>query len=195
MSSRSPITVVLSGPNGAGKTTAAPLLLRGALGVDEYVNPDLIAQGLSAFGPETVAVEAARIMLDRIRQLASRHLSFALETTLASRAYVAWVRELQTTGYRVHLLFLWLPSPNVAVQRVAERVRMGGHDVPADTVRHRYEAGLHNFFELYQSLVTTWRVYDSSVAGHPRLIAAGGHAVRTRTVDLRTWQRVHGSAV
>ncbi len=182
--------VVLAGPNGAGKTTAAPELLKDALSVTEYVNPDVIAQGLSGFDPDAVALLAARLMLERMHVLAGARVSFAFETTLASRSYARFLAELTAKGYQVQLIFLWLPNGDTAVQRVAERVRMGGHAVPERTVRQRYAAGLRNFFELYQSLAAVWRVYDNSEPPGPRLMAEGSRNEKIRVLDRPTWQRM-----
>jgi predicted ABC-type ATPase len=165
--------VVLAGPNGAGKSTAAPRLLRGGLGVDEFVNADVIARGLSAFAPEKVAMAAGRIMLARLRELARQGASFAFETTLASRSFAPWFEGLIAQGYQVHIVFLWLPSADAAVARVAERVRSGGHDVPAGVIHRRYATGLKNFHLWYRSLATTWRVIDNSRRGRSVLVAAG----------------------
>ena len=125
-----PKVVILAGPNGTGKTTSAGKLLLGAFQVTEFVNADMIAASMSASAPEHVAFDAGRIMLKRLRELAARRVSFAFETTLASRSYAPWLRELQADGYEVHLFFLWLPNADMAVARVADRVRAGGHDVP-----------------------------------------------------------------
>ena len=114
----------------------------------EFVNADLIAQGLAGFDPERAALPAGRVMLQRIRELAKQRVSFAFETTLASRSFARWLAELVRTGYQFHLVFLWLPSADFAVDRVADRVRLGGHSVPEATVRRRYAAGLRNFFGL-----------------------------------------------
>jgi predicted ABC-type ATPase len=122
---------VLAGPNGAGKSTSADDLLRGALAVDEFVNADTIAQGLSAYRPESTAVTAGRVMLERLRVLLRAKRDFAFETTLAGRNHARWLREARASGYRVHLIFLSLPSPDVAVARVEARALSGGHDVPA----------------------------------------------------------------
>ena len=155
--------VILAGPIAAGKSTVAPALLYGALAVNEFVNADVIARGLSAFDPESAAIAAGRVMLARLRELADQRVSFAFETTLASRSFAPWLRDLRASGYEIHFLFLWLPSADFALDRVAGRVRAGGHDVPAETVRRRYRAGLRNFFSLYEPLAsTTWAVYDSS---------------------------------
>jgi len=168
-----PSIVVLAGPNGAGKTTAAPFLLRDALEVREYVNADPLAAGLSAFEPESVAIAAGRVMLARINELARRRISFGFETTLASRTFAPWIRARRGEGYAVHLVFLWLASPELAIARVARRVEMGGHAVPDEVVKRRYAAGLRNFFGLYRPLVTTWQAFDNSEPSGPRRIARG----------------------
>src|SRR5579883_3459786 len=122
MSKDGPKVIVLAGPNGAGKSTAAARVLR-ALGVGEFVNADVIAQGLSGFAPERVAMAAGRIMMQRLKELAAARASFAFETTLASRAFAPWLTDLKAGGYQMHLVFLWLPGAEVAMDRVAERVR------------------------------------------------------------------------
>ena len=184
-----PHVIILGGPNGAGKSTTAPALLKGALGVTEFVNPDVIAQGLSAFEPERVALAAGRVMLTRMRDLARRRANFAFETTLASRRFAPWLAGLRRSGYLVHLIFLWLPSADLAVERVADRVRMGGHTVPEDTIRRRYAAGLRNFFTLYRPLATTWRIYDTSPVPPPRLVA-WGEGLTTIVADERAWKQI-----
>lgn len=151
-----PLVVVLAGPNGAGKTTSAAHLLRGALAVDEFVNADTIAQGLSAYRPESAAVTAGRVMLDRLRFLAHEHRDFAFETTLAGQGHARWLQNIRADTYRAHLIFLALPAAELAVARVAERVRQGGHDVPEAVVRRRFVAGLRNFFEVYRTIVDGW---------------------------------------
>lgn len=136
-----PDVIVISGPNGAGKSTLAPHLLRDAFGVVEYVNADTIAQGLSAFAPETAALEAGRVMLRRLNDLASQTRDFAFETTLATRFYSGWLQSLRSNGYNIHLVFLWLKSAELAIERVRERVLSGGHDVPVETIIRRYKRG------------------------------------------------------
>lgn len=182
--------MVLAGPNGAGKTTAAPFLLRDTLAVGEFVNADLIAQGLSAFSPQAVGIAAGRLMLDRLNELARQRASFAFETTLASRTFASWLRARLSGGYHVHLVFLWLPSPEFALARVEARVAHGGHAVPEDTVRRRYVGGLRNFFHLYQPLATTWRFYDTSLDGAPRLLAAGRGTRTLRIGNPTAWGQV-----
>jgi predicted ABC-type ATPase len=168
-----PKVVILAGPNGAGKSTAATRVLKGPLAVEEFVNADIIAQGLSAFSPESVALQAGRVMLARLKELAEQRKSFAFETTLASRTFAPWISALVQSGYEFHLLFLWLPNVEAALARVAERVRTGGHSVPEETIRRRYHGGLRNFLDLYRPLATTWQIVDNRHADGPRLIAIG----------------------
>jgi predicted ABC-type ATPase len=184
-----PSIVIVAGPNGAGKSTVAPALLHGALAVDEFVNADVIASGLSAFDPESAAIAAGRVMLARLHELAEQRVSFAFETTLASRTFAPWLRDLKASGYEIHMLFLWLPSAEFALDRVADRVRAGGHDVPAETVRRRYRASLRNFFGLYEPLLSAWRLYDSSGL-KPALIAERLEAEALRVYDEAVWTLV-----
>lgn len=188
--SGTPHVIVVAGPNGAGKSTAAPDLLRHALEVTEFVNADAIAAGLSAFRPESVAIAAGRIMLERMRRLAAARTNFAFETTLAGRSFAPWMSVLKRRGYHVHLLFLGLESVELAISRVAERVRLGGHDVPAETVRRRYEKGLRNLFGLYMPLADSWQLFDNSRAGRPRLIATGRGLETDRITDAVLWSRL-----
>jgi predicted ABC-type ATPase len=164
-------------------------LLQGALAVNEFVNADVIARGLSAFDPESAAIAAGRVMLARIRELAEQRVSFAFETTLASRSFAPWLQDLRASGYTVHLFFLWLSSPDLAVQRVTYRVRSGGHDVPADTIRRRYRAGIRNLFSLYQPVVTSWAVYNCS-GPRSQLVAEGLESVPLKVYDREVWAAV-----
>jgi predicted ABC-type ATPase len=188
----SPTVIVLAGPNGAGKTTAAPRLLRDVFGVAEFVNADTIAQGLAGFDPELVALEAGAVMFDRIRQLSLLRRNFAFETTLASRSLAPWIADAMQAGYNFRLVFLWLPSADLAVQRVMDRVRFGGHSVTEMTVRRRYERGLRNFFHLYQPMATTWRMYDNTEVSDMRLIAEGRSSANATISDRPLWERIRG---
>jgi predicted ABC-type ATPase len=190
MSQHRPLVVVVAGPNGAGKTTTAPQLLRGALSVEEFVNADPIALGLSHFRPETVEFAAGRVMLARLKDLVRTQRDFAFETTLASRTFAPWLKSLRGSGYRVHLMFLALPSPKLAVARVAERVRQGGHDVPERTIRRRFVSGLRNFFALYQGVADSWQIFDNSQLAGPRLIASGHGPSQLEIVDGEAWTRI-----
>ncbi len=190
MPNTAPSLIIVPGTKGAGKSTAAPALLRETLGVTEFVNADVIAQGLSAFEPERVAFAAGRIMLARIQELAQQGASFAFETTLSSKSFARWIWQLMQTGYQFHLLFLWLPSADFAVQRVAVRVRLSGHDVPEAIIRRRYDAGLRNFFALYRPLATSWQMYDNSGVTDIRLIAEGRQTTITQIGDVESWQNL-----
>lgn len=181
---------MIAGPNGAGKTTAAQTLLRGTLGVSAFVNADWIARGLSAFDPDSVALEAGRIMLNRLKELAESRANFAFETTLASRTFAPWIRELCDSGYRFALLYLWLPDPTQSVLRVAQRVNQGGHGVPDDTIRRRYAAGLRNFFHLYQPLTSRWRFYDNSLGKGPQLVARGRGRIEAAVYEAEKWAAI-----
>jgi predicted ABC-type ATPase len=166
-----PKVVVIAGPNGAGKSTTAPAVLRNALHVREFVNADTIAAGLSAFSPEKVAIAAGRLMLHRVRELARQRCDFAFETTLSSRSFAPWLKELQADGYTFHIVYLWLPTVELALARVAERVRRGGHAVPEGTVRRRYDRSLANFFALYSRFADSWVMLDNSIRRRARVIA------------------------
>jgi predicted ABC-type ATPase len=185
-----PKVVVIAGPNGAGKSTLAPALLRDTFGLMEYVNADTIAQGLSAFQPETAAFEAGRVMLKRLHNLSLQRVTFAFESTLAGRAHAAWISRACQQGYEFHLLFLWLKSPELAVKRVLGRVRMGGHNIPEDTIRRRYRSGLNNFFRLYRPLTTTWTFYDNSAYHDPLLIATGRSKVVEALYQSDLWTNI-----
>jgi predicted ABC-type ATPase len=156
------MVLVIGGPNGAGKTTISRRTIAERAGVAEFVNADAIALGLSAFDPDRAAMAAGRVMLERLRALAAMRASFAFESTLASRSFAPWLRGLVADGYDVHVTFVWLKSPQLAVRRVRSRFAHGGHFVPPDTVRRRYARACHNFVHMYAPLATTWRVYDNS---------------------------------
>jgi len=158
--------------------------------VPEFVNADTIAQGLSAFGADRAAVAAGRIMVGRLKELARRRVSFAFETTLASRSFAPWIADLIESGYEFHLVFLWLSNPEIALARIAQRVRLGGHGVPEDTVRRRYHAGLRNFFRLYQPMTRTWQILDNSGEDAPRVIAAGCGVATEAVSDAEKWEQV-----
>lgn len=188
MIARVPLVVVLAGPNGAGKSTSAPYLLKDALAVDEFVNADTIAHGLSAYRPDAAAVTAGRVMLERLRALAHLRRDFAFETTLSGRSHARWLQHLQTAGYRTHLIFLSLPSADLAVARVADRVRRGGHDVPDAVIRRRFVAGLRNLFSVYMQVVDAWTIYDNADVVSPRLVASRAFGADTIVADAEAWE-------
>lgn len=185
-----PHVVVIAGPNGAGKSTLAPALLRDTLNIPEYVNADTIAEGLSAFAPEDASFDAGRVMLGRLHDLAEEGRDFAFETTLASRSYAGWLNRLRTdSGYRVNLIFLWLDSVDLAIERVAARVRSGGHAIPEETIRRRYDRGLKNFFELYLPVANLWSVRDTSSKQSVEIARYTEEAGET-IFYAETWKRI-----
>lgn len=156
-----PNLYIIAGPNGAGKTTASYTLLPEILHCVNFVNADEIARGLSPFSPETVDVQAARIMLDRIDELLSQKADFGIETTLATRSYVQLVRRAQASGYKVHLLFFYLETPEQAIQRVAQRVSNGGHGIPEEVIRRRFKRGIDNLLHLYLPICDSVLIYNN----------------------------------
>lgn len=171
---------IISGPNGAGKTTASYTVLPKILQCKEFVNADEIARGLSPFNPESVAIEAGRLMLKRISDLLQRNESFSIETTLSSRSYFRLVEKAHSQGYDVTLLFFWLKSPLQAIERVAERVAKGGHDIPKDIIVRRYWEGLDNLFKIYMPIVDTWILVNNGET--PRSIVATGGKDQTTII-------------
>lgn len=184
-----PVVIIIGGPNGAGKSTIAPDILNAELGIAEFVNADVIAKGLSAFAPERSAIQAGRIMLHRLDELAAQRANFAFETTLASRSFAPWVGKLVSTGYEFRLVFVSLPDADLSVARVATRVAEGGHDVPEETIRRRFAAGHSNFFKLYRPLATSWRMYDNALRTR-RLVATGSRDQTAVVHERGIWDRL-----
>lgn len=158
----SPTVYVIAGPNGAGKTTFAAKFLPEFVKCREFLNADLIASGLAPFAPETQDVRAGRLLLTRVRELTDARQNFGFETTLAGRSYASMLSRMRSDGYRIVLFFLWLPSADLAVIRVRNRVLQGGHPVAEPVIRRRYASGLHNLFHLYRSKLDAWWFYDAS---------------------------------
>jgi predicted ABC-type ATPase len=167
-----PKILIIAGPNGAGKTTFARAFLPQEAQLPRFINADLIAAGLSPFAPEDAALRAGRLMLEEMDACTARRESFAFETTLSGLAYLRRIRLWRQVGYHVSLFFLTLPTPELAIARVAERVLQGGHDIPIDIVRRRFDAGWRNFQQHYRAMVDSWAVYDNA-AEEPILIDWG----------------------
>ncbi|MFH1593810.1 MAG: zeta toxin family protein [Candidatus Omnitrophota bacterium] len=161
---------IIAGPNGSGKTTFATMFLPDYVKCPNFVNADLIAQGLAPFEPRSAAFKAGKLVLQQIHEFAERGVDFAFETTLSGKSYVSLLSALKAKGYALHLFFLWLPSPELAIARIKDRVSEGGHNVPARDVRRRFVRGINNFLKLYESLFDTWTLFDNSRA-KPLLIA------------------------
>ncbi len=164
-----PTIIIIAGPNGAGKTTFAREFLPQEASCLTFINADLIAQGLSPFRPEEAAARAARLMLEMLAECVTHGESFAIETTLSGRTYAQMIPQWKQAGYQVALFFLQLPSEDLAVARVADRVAQGGHHIPEPVIRRRFHAGIANFNHLYKPLVDAWKLYDNS-GERPHLI-------------------------
>jgi predicted ABC-type ATPase len=187
-----PKLYIIAGCNGAGKTTASYTVLPEMLGCREFVNADEIAKGLSPFNPESVAIEAGRLMLQRMDDLLSEGEDFAFETTLATRSYVKFVERVQAKGYFVTLLYFWLPTPEQAIERVATRVSEGGHNIPSDVIRRRYANGIKNLTTLYTPICDYWIIYDNSVADGIHKVAWGVKDEIKEIVDPLSYQKIVG---
>ena len=181
---------VIAGCNGAGKTTASFTVLPEMLKCREFVNADEIAAGISPFNPEGVAIQAGRLMIDRIIQLLKDGETFAFETTLATRSYVKLIQQAKKRGYFVTLLFFSLSTSEQAQRRVAQRVSMGGHNIPEDVIVRRYEAGLQNLFQLYMPVCDYWTLYDNSNCPAIR-IASGFGTEKIEVFDKERYQTLY----
>ena len=183
-----PTVYILAGPNGAGKTTFANTFLQPFAKCREFLNADLIAAGLSPFAPESQAIRASELLLKRIDELVSARSTFSFETTLAARSYHGSVIQWRRLGYRVILYFIWLPNPELAIKRVAKRVREGGHNIPETVVRRRYARGLANLADLYIPIVNTTCVFDG--ASFPPIPIAVIDGEKELVLDYNSWERI-----
>lgn len=180
---------IIAGCNGAGKTTASYTVLPEMLNCKEFVNADEIAKGLSPFNADAVAVEAGRLMLSRIAMLLEKGETFSIETTLATRSYLNLVKKAQSQGYSVTLLFFWIDSPTLAKNRVAQRVREGGHSIPSDVIERRYFNGLKNLFEIFMPIVDDWCLYDNN-STLAQLVATGGRNKECIVEEKITYEKI-----
>jgi predicted ABC-type ATPase len=181
--------VVLGGPNGAGKTTAAQVLVPRKLGIAEFINADEIARGLSPFNPDGAALAAGRLMLQRMRSLASGEQSFAIETTCSGRGHLGFLRQCKSAGWRITLVFLWLPSPQIAIDRVERRVAAGGHAVHPKIITRRYRAGLRNMCTDYLPMADVAAIYDNA-EDEPILIAERISGADLMIHDAERWKSI-----
>jgi predicted ABC-type ATPase len=167
-----PNLYIIAGCNGAGKTTASYTILPEMLNCKEFVNADSIAAGVSPFNPESVAIEAGRIMLSRIDLLLQNGGDFAIETTLATRTYISLINNARKKGYKIKLVYFWLKSPQEGKLRVASRVQNGGHHIPADIIERRYYGGIYNLINFYIPICDTWLIVNNAT-NRPELICEG----------------------
>src|ERR1035437_5148357 len=157
-----PNLFIIAGPNGAGKTTTAVKLLPDFLNCVEYVNADNIARGISPFNVEAVAFRAGRVMLERMTELVKKRSDFAFETTLSAKSYVSFLKYCKSKGYEITLIFIWLDSPETAIQRVNSRVEKGGHNIPANVIERRYHKGIENLGKYFVNLCDEWMIWNNS---------------------------------
>ena len=161
---------IIAGPNGSGKTTFAKKFLPDYAKCPNFVNADLIAQGLSPFSPRAAAIKAGRLVLEQVHDLAYKNVDFAFETTISGKSYIAFLKELRKRSYSINIFFLWIPNAELALSRIKDRVAAGGHDVPAIDVRRRFSRGIYNFLTHYRQLADTWLLFNNADAV-PQLIA------------------------
>lgn len=161
---------IIAGPNGSGKTTFAKKFLPNYADCTNFINADLIAQGLSPFSPGIAAMKAGRLVLKEIQELADKGANFAFETTLSGKTYLSFLKALKNKDYQIHLFFLWIPSLNLALERIKDRVASGGHDVLAVDVRRRFRRSIENFLSVYKPLLDSWMLFDNSEE-KPHLVA------------------------
>ena len=189
-----PRLYIISGCNGAGKTTASYTMLPEMLDCSEFVNSDEFAKGLSPFNPEKASIQASRYMIMKIRYLLKRQQDFGIETTLATRTLLKTIRMAQEAGYAVTLLYFWLNSPDLAVERVAARVGAGGHDIPEETIRRRYRVGIDYFFHDYAPICERWILADNSQIPF-RVIAEGSKNDLINIKDEATYEQIRKVAL
>lgn len=205
-----PNLFIIAGPNGAGKTTYARRFLPQEIRCREFVNADLIAAGLAPFAPERAAFAAGRLMLERLKELAERRENLAFETTLSGRGYVSLLREMRAAGYRIRLDFLWIPDLDITRERIRQRVRKGGQDIPDEVQQRRFHLGIRNLAELYRPRLNEWRIHDNTGENpHPvvsekdgvlivedhAMLAVIEVAARVRFMESRPPERVEETAV
>lgn len=187
-----PRLYILSGCNGAGKTTASYTLLPEMLECSEFVNSDEFAKSLSPFDPSEASVSASRLMLIKIRYLLSRRADFSIETTLATRSLVGIIQQAKALDYTVTILYLWLSSPEIAIERVHKRVETGGHNIPDEVVRRRYKVGINYFFSSYIPICDRWVLADNTQA--PFTVVAEGNKDGIRIKNQEKYDAIRAIA-
>lgn len=186
---KTPVLYIIAGANGAGKTTFALEYLPHYGGCWNFINADLIAYGLSPLDPDTSALTAGRLFLQQINSQLSARNTFAFETTLAGQSYVNLIKRIKKSGYRINLYFLWIPAVELAEKRIMERVQRGGHSIPLNTIRRRFQRGLVNLFKLYMPWLDYCAIFDNSTF-HPSLIYERSGSVE-RIVRPDIFENIH----
>jgi predicted ABC-type ATPase len=182
--------LMIAGPNGAGKTTAASNLVPDLTVLYEYINADEIARGLAPLNPESVALEASKLMVKRLQGLLKANKSFAFETTASGTNYLKYLKEAKDKGYEISLMFLWLPSPEQAMKRVIQRVMQGGHSIPEETIKRRYYAGIKNLLKYYLPIADIALILDNSMEKGARVIASKNTEYSLKVEDMAVWQKL-----
>lgn len=186
--------MVIAGPNGSGKTTTASSLIPNSTVLYEFINADEIARGLAPMHPESMSLTASKLMIKRLRELLVANNSFAFETTASGTNYLKYLKEAQINGYEVHLIFLWLSSPELAVKRVARRVSQGGHHIPEETIRRRYYAGIKNLVRHYLPLSNTALILDNSIAEMNKIVVQKSSAAALEIKEPSIWKEIEEAA-
>lgn len=185
-----PLLIVIGGPNGAGKTTAAMAVLPDALSLVEFLNADEIAKGLSPLNPSSVDIQAGRLLLERAHYFLEKGISFGFESTLSASTPIKLMKAAKEKGYQVVLLYFWLSSPQLSMERIRQRVSKGGHHIPDEVVVRRYERSMDNLRRKYLPLADVWMVFDNS-NDNPELIAEGEQEANLFNVyNDSTWQQL-----
>ena len=180
----SPNLYIIAGPNGAGKTTFAKEFLPMYAKCKNFVNADLIAQGLAPFAPESAGIKAGRILLEQIHSLSTQRADFAFESTLSGKSYLPFLKSLKAGGYTIHIFFLWVPDVNLALGRIKGRVAEGGHDVPAQDVKRRFKRSFNNFNNVYKTIADYWSIIDNSVIPPNVIVRSQGKNIEILDQEL-----------
>jgi predicted ABC-type ATPase len=179
---------IIAGPNGAGKTTFATKFLPEYASCPNFVNADLIAQGLSPFSPGAAAIKAGRLVLEQIHKFANSRVDFAFETTLSGKLHINLFKSLKAKGYKIHLFFLWIPSTKLAISRIKTRVAEGGHDVPVEDITRRFDRSISNFFKLYQPYIDSWMLFNNE--GPTPILIAERKNSKIRIIDEKLYNKI-----
>jgi predicted ABC-type ATPase len=184
---------IIAGPNGSGKTTFAREFLPDYAQCPHFINSDLIAQGLSPFYPQRAAIKAGKLVLREIKEMAHKGADFGFETTLSGRTYEKYFQSFKEKGYRLHIFFLWIPGDQLAIARIKNRVAEGGHDVPEEDIRRRFQRSMANFFHIYSKLANCWMLLDNS--GVKPLLIARKNDQEMDIVDEDLFRKIKGKRV
>jgi len=161
---------IIAGPNGSGKTTFATTFLPEYAKCDRFINADLIAQGLAPFSPQQAAIRSGKLVLEQIKEFAKQGIDFGFETTMSGKTYLRYFKELKKGGYKIHVFYLWIPSQQLAVSRVRDRVAQGGHQVPVKDIKRRFQRSIVGFFKEYRLLADKWILFNNAGTS-PKIIA------------------------